>query len=115
MQELSPLEKKCQNKSCQDERIAAEDDAASAEEDHLQEIALLKKELLFTKRKLGHLTEDLEVACRDNDKLRKLDLGLFYPKVDYMGLQMPGQPDDISIGQHLSENSEVILLCKYFH
>ena len=79
MQEDSPLEKECQNKFCQDERIAAEDDAASAEEDHLQEIALLKKELLFTKRKLGHLTEDLAVACSDNDKLQKLDLGLFYP------------------------------------
>ena len=111
MQELS---QKCQNKSCQDERIAAVDDAATAEEHHSQEIELLKKELSLTKRKLGQVEEDLELPHRDNDKLRKVDLGLFYPKMDYMDLQMPGQPDDISIGQHLSENSEVILLCTYF-
>ena len=104
-----------QAKEVEEGRIAAEEDAASAEADQLQDIASLKNELLFTKRKLGHLTEDLEVSCRDNDKLRKRDLGLFYPKMDYMGLQMPGEPDDISIGQHLSANSEVILLCKYFH
>ena len=114
MQEDSPLVTECQNKFCQDERIAAEEDAASAEEEHSQEIELLKNELLLTKRKLGQVTEALEVAHSDNDKLRKIDLGLFFPKMDYMGLQMPGQPDDISIGQHLSENSEVILLCTYF-
>ena len=115
MQQHSPLEKECLNKFYQEERIAAAEDAASAEADQLQEIALLTKESVNTKRKLGHVTEDLEVSCRDNDKLRKRDLGLFYPKMDYMGLQMPGEPDDISIGQHLSEKSEVILLCKYFH
>ena len=111
MQELS---QKCQKKSCQDERIAAVYDASSEEEDHSQEIEFLNKELLVTKRKLGHVTEALELAHSDNDKLRKVDLGLFFPKMDYMDLQMPGQPDDISIGQHLSENSEVILLCTYF-
>ena len=114
MQELSPLDKECQNKSCQDERIAAVDDAATAEEHHSQEIELLKKELLVTKRKLGEVEDDLELAHSDINKLRKVDLGLFYPKMDYMDLQMPGHPDDISIGQHLSENSEVILLGTYF-
>ena len=114
MQELSPLEQKCQKKSCQDERIAAVDDAATAEEHHSKKIEFLKKELLVTKRKLGQVEEDLELAHSDINQLRKLDLGLFYPKMEYMAMQMPGQPDDISIGQHLSENSEVILLCTYF-
>ena len=115
MQQYSHLEKECRNKFCQEERVAAAEDAATAEADQLQEIASLKKELVDTKRKFEHLTESFEVSCRDNDKLRQLDLGLFYPKMDYMDVQMPGEPGDISIGQHLSENPEVILLCKYLH
>ena len=115
MQQHSPLQNECQNKCCEDERLAAAEDAATAEEDHLHEIEALKKDLVDTKRKLEHLTEDFESSCRDNDKLRQLDLGLFYPKMDYMDVRMPGEPGDISIGQHLSKNPEVILLCKYLH
>ena len=115
MQQHSPFENECRNKCCEEERLAATEDAATAEEDHLHEIEALKKDLVDTKRKLEHLTEDFESSCRDNDKLRQLDLGLFYPKMDYMGLLMPGEPGDISIGQHLSKNPEVILLCKYLH
>ena len=115
MQQYSHLEKECRNKCCQEERVAAAEDAATAEADQLQEIAALKKELVDTKRKLVHLTENFEVSCRDNDKLRQRDLGLFYPKMDYMDVRMPGEPGDISIGQHLSKNPEVILLCKYLH
>ena len=115
MQLNSHLENECRNKCCQEERLAAEEDAATAKEDHLHEIEALKKDLVDTKRKLEHLTEDFEDSCRDIDKLRQRDLGLFYPKMDYMDVQMPGEPGDISIGQHLSKNPEVILLCKYLH
>ena len=102
----SHLENECRNKCCQEERLAAEEDAATAEEDHLHEIEALKKDLVDTKRKLEHLTEDL---------MFHVVLGLFYPKMDYMDVRMPGEPGDISIGQHLSKNPEVILLCKYLH
>ena len=115
MQQYSHLEKECRNKCCQEEKLAAEEDAATAKEKHLLEIQELTKDLVHTKRKLANLTEDFESTCRSNDALRKSDLGFFYPKMDYMDVQMPGEPGDISIGQHLSQNPEVILLCKYLH
>ena len=111
----SHLENECRNKCCQEEKLAAEEDAATAKEKHLLEIQELTKDLVHTKRKLANLTEDFESTCRSNDELRKSDLGLFYPKMDYMDVLMPGEPGDISIGQHLSQNPEVILLCKYLH
>ena len=115
MQQYSHHERECRNQCCQEERVAAAEEAATAEAEQLQEIASLKKELVATKRKLVHLTENFENSCRDNDTLRQRDLGLFYPKMDYMGVQMPGDPDEKTIGQHLSENPEVILICKYCH
>jgi hypothetical protein len=97
------------------EIVAAEAEAGTAAAEALQEIASLKKELGATKRKLAELTEEFGNTCRENDALRQLDEGLFYPGMDYMSLPMPGYGDDITIGQHLSENKEVRINCKYLH
>ena len=44
MQQYSHVETECRNKCCQEERVAAAEEAATAEAEQLQEIASLKKE-----------------------------------------------------------------------